>query len=393
MKYASNIISGDIGVADVNALKQVRDVTPGLFMLYEDNETSPFLALLSRIRQSRAAWNIKHEWAKKDFFPRWDAISAITSGNGTATIVLTPDNVDYFRKHDTVEVFSSGNHYYFYVSAVSTTVTLKTFDASVATVAVGDKMHIYSNANEELSNSPTGKSAQTDFEYNYPQFLRYPTTIGILELGTRQYTGDERSERVKEQMLEIKMSVERTLHFGERMNVTGPDSEKLVAMRGVKRFTETGGGDNILDWSGGSLTEATFREYLMEGPCKYGSKEKFFPMSTEMWMQIDSWAGTKQAIQSAGGPINILGMSFTRYMAPNGRTLMMHHHHMYEQEYEGWAQIIDLKSLALLPFGKNKLFTLHENIQENDLAGEKHEWRFLATLEISRNEYNGLIKR
>ena len=45
MQYASNVIVGDIGEADVNASTQVRDVTKGLFGYYRDNESSPFLLL------------------------------------------------------------------------------------------------------------------------------------------------------------------------------------------------------------------------------------------------------------------------------------------------------------------------------------------------------------
>jgi hypothetical protein len=406
MKYGSNLIIGDIGEADVNASKQMRDVTKALYSVYPKNEESPYLALLMRLtaakmenaqrvgRNVRRAYNVKHEWIKKDFFPRWDTITTVDSGNGTTSVTITPANIDYYRVGDAVEFFSA-THYYGYVHAkTSTQLTIKPVDGTTAlTLAANDPVHIYSTSNEELSNSPTGKSVKTEFEYNYPQFMRYPTTIGIFELGTKQYSGWEEDERIQEQFSEIRMSAERMLHFGERGKTTGPNGETLVFSRGMKRWSETAGADNVLDWSGGSLTESTFREWLMSGPCKYGSKRKFFPMSTELWMQIDSWANTKQNIQAAGGVIDILGMSFTKYMAPNGRILFMHHHHMYEQQYEGAGQIIDLEGVNLLPFGENPVFSYHPNIQDPDVAGKKHEWRFLATLEVPRSEWHGYIHR
>lgn len=395
-KYASTIITGNLGEGDVNASKHVRDVTPGLHGIYADNDQAPLLALLSKIQTKRKARNIKHEWAKKDLYPRWMEISTVDANNGTATVTVTFDSA-YGRIGDTVEFFGGTGGATTYgvleTNPSGNQFTVNSLDgtALLPTLAAGNKVHILSIAAEELSNSPAAKNVQDEFDYNYPQFLRYPTTIGILELGTLQYTGDERTERVREQMMEIKMSFERLLHFGERGKQTGVGGETQVFMRGTKRFTEVSNFNNVWNWGGGSMTEAQFREYLMEGPCKYGSKQKFFPMSSDLWLQIDGWAGTKQAVQAAGGPINIYGISFQRYMAPNGKILMMHHHHMYEEEYEGAGQILDLQGMGILPFGNHPMFSFHPNIQDNDVAGEKFEWRTIATLEVLRPEWNGYI--
>ena len=398
-KYASNLIAGNIGEADVNASTQVRDVTKGLFGYYKDNEQSPLLAFQTKARSGRKTHNIKHEWGQEDFVPRWDDVASITANNGTAAITLTVDNINYFREGQEIQFFGGTGGAVTHAVVTSKTAGTSTIIATsldgtslLPTLAADNRIHILGMSMPENSRRPDGLNVQSDYLYNYPSFLRYPTQIGIYELDTMQYAGQEKKRRIRNQMLECKMSWERQLIWGERGKRTATEGTQVFT-RGIERWVSTGAGDNVLDWSGGSLTQNTFDEYLLNGPCKAGSRNKMFYMSTELQMQIHSWSDTKQRIQIAGGPVTRLGVAFTRYLAPNGKVLWLHNHHMFEEEYEGHGCIVDMDGIELLPFGKNALLSFHGDIGENDLAGEAFEWRILGTLECKREDWHGYITK
>jgi len=398
---AANLISGDIGEADVLAGKQVRDVTKGFYMVYEKNQYRPILALQQAAAQAAQlkmrATNIKKEWTLKDFFPRWDTVSAITSGNGTGTIVLTPTTVALYRVGSTVMFFggSGGDTVYGVVTAVSTTITVESITGdNFPTLAVGNPIYRYSDSMTELSTLPTPKNVKDSQEYNYVQFMRAPVTIGVFEMGTEQYTGDEEQERRDEQELEIHMNFERNMLWGERGKKT-LSSKTAGFMRGTGRYTEVLGGDNILDWDGVNLTETQFRDWLMEST-KYGSMTKMFPCSATLFRKISSFSETKERIiagnTAAGNSGRTLGMHFVNYMGPNGKLLKMFHHHLMEEQHEGFGQIIDIPFLDVMPFGKHQLFEYHEGVHDPDLAGVSNEFWSLGTLQVRRPEVNALIR-
>lgn len=399
--YAGSVIVGDIGESEVLAGKQVRDVTKGFFMTYEKNQNYPLLALQQAAVQTAGvnmrARNLKKEWTLKDFFPRWDTVSAITSGNGTATIVLTPTNIDYFRVGSTVMFFggSGGATVYGVVTAKTTTITVESITGGLLpTIAAGNRIYRYSDSFTELSTLPTPLNVKDSQEYNYPQFMRAPVTIGIFEKGTQQYTGDEEMERKEEQDLEIRMNFERNLLWGERGKKT-INSKTAVFMRGVGRYTEVLGGDNVLSWDGVNLTQSQWDDWLMEAT-KYGSQTKIMPVSGTLFRKIHSFSETKQRMEIAasveGNRGRTIGINLINYMTPEGKILKLVRHHLIEEEHEGWGQIIDLPFLDVMPFADHALFEYHEGVNDPDLAGKSNEFWSIGTLQVRRPEVNALIK-
>jgi len=252
--YASNVLTGTLGVEDVNPAKQVRDVSNLLWKIVDKNYLYPFTALLSKLSMGPRAFNPKIEWIKKDIFPRWDTISSV-SGAGTPTLTITPSNIDYYTVSDMVEFpgrDTGTNTIHGVVTAKSTTITVQSIDGSnfPSTIEAGDSIHILGPANEDWSQMPTPKVVKDINDYNYIHFIRVPFKIGILQLEQKNYTGPERAERRIETGDEIKMSFERILIFGERGYRAGTNGRQYF-MRGLKRFIQQSGGDNILDWSSG----------------------------------------------------------------------------------------------------------------------------------------------
>jgi len=399
MPYAATVISGTIGVDDTVTGKDVRDVTPGLWMLLPQNRMAPMLAVLGRLPKGPVAFNPKIEFTTKDIFPRWDTIggSSITN-NGTSAITLTPSNYTWYRVGDEVEFPKSDtgtNQIHGVVTTASTTIVVTAIDGSTAlpTLAIGDPIHILSDASQEYSTMPTAKNVKDVQDYNYVQFLRYPFVVGNITLERKQYTGPERAERKEEQMKEIKMSFERALIFGERAKraKSGSMTGAQYFMRGLKRSIQQAAGDNILDWSGG-LTEAQWDEYLIEGPCKYGSQMKFLFASAELFLKLVEWAKGRNVIQTTLAPsTGTLGLSVLKYLAPNGTMLNVIQHHMFEEDYEGAALIVDPEYARLRPYGSQGIFQYHTEIQANDAAGIADEWRILSSLEVLRTEVHGWI--
>ncbi|MBU1173761.1 MAG: hypothetical protein KKD44_29675, partial [Proteobacteria bacterium] len=230
--YAADQITGTIGVEDVLAGKQIRDVDKGLYMILGDNHLAPMVAITGKtmaIKKRAVAKNPKFEWTRKDLFPRWTAAATAASAGTTLSFNVTADEGSFIKIGDEIEfpemVISATTTRVFYVTSITTdTVGLSPVgfqtDGSTAltcpAVTVGMRMHILSDASDEYSTMPAVKVVKDTQEYNYVQFLRKPYILGNIELEISQYTGPERTERRAETFREIKMEWEKVLIWGER---------------------------------------------------------------------------------------------------------------------------------------------------------------------------------
>lgn len=396
-QYAAAQITGTIGVEDVLAGKQVRDVTEGLFMILDDNHLAPMVAITAKnaLSRGKVATNPKVEWTRKDIFPRWaTALTADTAGT-TLGFNVESGQGDFFKVGDEVEfpemaISATTTRHGYVTSVTSDTLALAPVgfqsDGSTAltfpAVTIGMRIHILSDASDEYSTMPTVKVVKDTQEYNYVQFLRVPYVIGNIEGEVKQYTGPERAERRAETLRQIKMAWEKVMIWGERGYVAGSAGRKYFA-RGLKSSIESAAGDNILDWSGG-LTEAQLDEYLLEGPCKWGSQMKYWFLSTDLFLKIVELAKNKERIVS--NKVNSLGLAVLEYLAPNGKRLFLHQHYMFEEGYEGAGLIVDPDYVKIRPYGTQGIIKLHEEIQANDAAGVADEWRLLASIQADRTE-------
>ena len=400
--YAATAITGTIGVGDVESGKQIRDVTKGLFMIVDDNHLAPFVAVTAKthaLSPGAVAKNPKIEWTRKDIFPRWTAAATADTAGTTLSFDVTAGEGSFIKVGDVIEIpeqaISSTTTRCHYVTAITTdTVALSPvgFQAGTTTaltcpaVSVGQKIHIIADASDEYSTMPTVKTVKDTQAYNYVQFLRVPYVVGNIENEIAQYTGSERSERRAETLRQIKMGWERVLLWGEMGYISGSAGRKYFC-RGLRSYIVQAAGNNILDWSSG-LTEAQLDEYLVEGPCKWGSQQKYWFMSTDLFLKVHELAKGKERIVS--NKVNSLGLAILEYLAPNGKRLYMHQHYMFEEGYEGGGMIVDPQYAKVRPYGSQGIIKLHEEIQANDAAGIADEWRILGSLQVDRVEPHGL---
>jgi len=392
--YSAAQITGTVGVDDKLAGKEIRDVDSGLYELIDQNNLHPFVAVASSLASGRTAKNYKVEWTTKDIFPHWDLVAtgfAAGAADTACTVVVT--NADYFKVGDVIEfpeatVAASKVNQAVVTAKTTVTLTIHPIDAAYgcAVVVAGERIHNLSDSSAEYSTMPSIKLVKDVQEYNYVQFLRVPYAVGVFQMGTAQYTGDELDEREDETFKEIKMQFERQCIFGQRGKYTQTGVGVKFFMRGVVTYINDAAGDNILDWASG-LTEAQFDEWFVDGPGKFGSMERDWYVGGELLTHIHQWAKTKERIMSAGGSkVDTLGLHITRYMAPNGKILNIQQHHMFEEAYEGAGLIIDHQNIDYRGFSENGNFQHHENIQANDVAGVANEWRLIATIVVKRTE-------
>ncbi len=125
--YAATAMTGTIGVGDVLAGKQIRDVTTGLFMIVDDNHLAPFVAVTAKthaLKRGAIAKNPFIEWTRKDIFPRWSAVATADSAGTTLNFDCTAGEGGFFKVGDVVE---------FPEQAISSTTTRCHYVTSVGT--------------------------------------------------------------------------------------------------------------------------------------------------------------------------------------------------------------------------------------------------------------------
>ena len=399
--YAATQITGTVGIDDKLAGKEIRDVDTGLYELVDQNNLHPFIAVMSSMSSGRTAKNYKVEWTQKDIFPHWDVVAtgfSVGAADTACTVVVT--NADYFKVGDVIEfpeatVAAAKINQAVVTVKSTTTLTIHPVDAAYgcAVVVAGERIHNMSDSSSEYSVMPGIKLVKDVQVYNYVHFMRVPYAVGVFQMGTSQYTGEELDEREEETFKEIKMQFERQAIWGERGKYTDTTYGVKLFMRGIVSWINQADGDNIYDWSAG-MTEAQFDEWFIEGPGKFGSMERDWYVSAELLTHVHSWAKSKERILSAGGAkTDSLGLHITRYLAPNGKVLNIQQHHMFEQAYDGAGLIVDHASLDMRGFSENGNFQHHTNIQANDVPGEANEWRLISTVVVKRVEPHGWMHK
>ncbi|MBD3224931.1 MAG: hypothetical protein GF313_09385, partial [Caldithrix sp.] len=78
----ASVLTGTLGVDDVNTNKKVRDVTPGLQKKYKNID--PLFRIYNALPAGRVAKNEKVEWHKKDRLPRWAWLTTDVGESGSA---------------------------------------------------------------------------------------------------------------------------------------------------------------------------------------------------------------------------------------------------------------------------------------------------------------------
>lgn len=403
---ATTVLNGALGVEDVLAGKAVRDVTPGLQRKYPD--ISPLFMIFNAIPKGRTAMNPKVEWTLKEDLPREHYLTTDVAQGATATLIPAQTAGG---SADTTP-FKTGDVIWYPNGTMSATVTnigvVTTVNAGVSIVVTpvgwqsnleasakvlfsatttGDRIMILHDASEEYSQKPTAKVTKDSQEWNYVTFLRAPYIVGNILKDQKNYTGPERSERRDETYRDIRIQAENAVMWGDRYYRAGTNGRQYFC-RGLHEYIRQGAGSNILtNWSAG-LTASQLDEYLVKGPGMYGSDNKLWFMSNDLFLKVTEIGKEGKRIDMTRS-VRKFGLAFLEYLAPDGKTYYLRRHHLFNGEMAGYGMIVDPAFAKLRPYGTQGTMRLMTEIQENDRAGIADEWQVIFSLEVSRIEPHG----
>lgn len=402
----TTVLNGALGVEDVLAGKAVRDVTPGLQRKYPD--ISPLFMIMNALPKGKTAINPKVEWTLKEDLPREHYLTTTVAQGATATLLPSQTSGGAV---DTTP-FKLGDVIWYPTGTMSATVTnigvVTTVNAGTSIVVTpvgwqsnleasakvlfsattsGQRIMIMHDASEEYSTRPTAKVTKDTQEWNYITFLRAPYIVGNILMDQENYTGPERAERRDETHRDIRIQAENAILWGDRYYRAGTNGRQYF-VRGFHEFIRQGAGSNILtNWSAG-LTMAQLDEYLVKGPGMYGSMNKLWFLSNDLFLKVTELGKQNNRIDLAR-QVTKFGLAFREYVAPDGKTYYLHPHHLFNGEMAGYGLIVDPAFAKIRPYGTQGVMRLLTEVQENDRAGVSDEWQIIFSLEISRIEPHG----
>jgi hypothetical protein len=413
LKQASTAIQGVLGVDDVQAAKQVIDMSPSLQKLYKND--TPLFRIFNMLPKGPTATNYKINWLTKDEYPLWNYLTtSVAAGSAGATVTLIPATTSggsadttRFKVGDVVQVpdvvVTDSVTNLGVITQVNSGVSIvvdpigydsngDSTDKAFGATTANSEIYTLHDASEEYSQSPTAKVVKDGTEWNYINFQRVPYIIGNIEKDMKQYSGPERTERSDETMKLARRGAENALIWGDRYKIaTGAGGNGAqFFMRGFWEYIRVGAGSNILsNWTAG-LSEKDWDEYLTQGPCKlgYGGNTRFLFCSTELYLKLHSLMKDKTGNLPEA---SAFGMTFEKYKAPGGKTILIKEHALFSNAHEGKGLIVDPTMARIRPYGTQGTLRLLRDIQENDRAGIKDEWQSIFSLQLNRMEPHGII--
>ena len=376
------LVAGQRSTGTLNTeTRRVRDVTPALSQLEPD--AGPLTTLLTKLRK-KAVTDPKIEWFEDQLLPRFSTLTA-TLATGDAT--MTVNDPTYFRKGDIVRVNKSEN---VLVTATPTanpvSITRAFGEVAAAAAAVGNQLHILSNAVMEGDTGRSVLSTQRVPQYNYCQIVRDPWGLTGTAAETNTFAGKDWDEESSKQLIEHKKHLEYMFILGQRKELTtGTNPQR--ASRGIERFITT----NVTD-IGGTLTEALLDNFLRTA-FRYGRKQKLGFMAPIVAQAINGFA--KEKLKTVVGASSY-GITLTRYENA-GRVVLLHEHNLMSNfdlnDFSGIGGemlLLDIEDI-MARYVKGR-FTVHRtNIQANDSDSRQDEYLSEVGLEAHQELKHGKL--
>lgn len=349
---------------NIPSSRRVRDVAKRI--LYLDPDAAPLTLVLAKAR-TRVVTNSKYEWMEKDLPARWDAINNGAGYSDAATDVVV-DNGDKFLVGDVVNIVRTGEKVR--VTAVDTATETLTIVRSVGSTAAAaiidnDALQIIGNSQSEGGTSPTPKSHQETYPFNYTQIVKTAFEVTGTESVSENYTGPDRPRLRAEKAIEHKIDLERTAIFGEREIDTSSTNNPIRYTGGFLFYAD----ENVKDF-GGTLTEPemeTWSEDLFHHTA--GSDTRLLLSAATPISVINQLAVAR--IQMVPKE-KTFGLSISQWITAHG-TFLIAKHRLLEnspvgdttQGYGGYMLALEPSRLAYCPL-RERNTKLLVDVQAND---------------------------
>ena len=392
---AQTVIRAASSTENIPAARRVRDVASEIDIL--DPSAAPLTLILNRTN-SKVATNSKFEWAEKDLPARWIRLDEELDTTETAWTVVTPGG-NYVSVGDLLKVMSTGEiakvssygsaTVINVVRAVAGTYNDKTNGAATTGVTDADVL-IIGNAYAEGASSGTEKSHEESWLYNYTQIIRTPFGVTGTEDASENYTGPDLARLAKEKAIEHQIDLERTALFGQRNIDTTSTANPVRYTGGFFDFCDTE--SNVVDVSG-VLTEPELESHLQDVFAHTGASDTRTAFCSPLLISIlDQIAVAKSEMVPSN---EALGMKIRQYVTSHG-TLNIVKHRLLENGpngdgYGNYMISLDTGRLKKRPL-RGRDTKLRENIQANDIDGQKNEYMTEVGWEVRAPLVHGILK-
>ncbi len=400
-------IQGSALTSNINQDQRVIDMSEEI--AFKAPRISPFLFLAQRPSMPygnpetgaktvsfnlRGVFNTTFKWLEDELRDMSTTTSAQIADATTLWVAVT--NVNIFQLGDIVDVVPTGE--ILRVDEIDTVgLQIKVTrgwgtTAAAAASATNNTLLIIGNVNAENARSRPTSDILTTTKQNYIQTTRNPFDGSDKTQQTQLYgIQDYRMYKRNTKFLEHLYNIESSLLFGQPFSGTEyQGSSPEIQTGGVLYFVN----QNVQDMGGGALTKADFEDWLADA-FDFGSDEKFLFCGKAVSKAISKFAGdTSSAPVSTVYVQNLattFGIKIRTYQSDNGIVHIIRHGLLKGDTYKGYGILIDPKFMRMARLKKGDWFKMYPDIQENDRAGWKDEYRTDFGLELRLPINHGLL--
>lgn len=406
-------ISGQSNTGITNTSQLVRDVDPKVFYLqaFQYPLASLLMTMGTRLEKDQASDKMQLKGSqikkKKTVNPKFEhtenemlksAFNPTASVAAVdATITISTSDDDYFvAGMDILLVNAAGSREIARVTSVgsgSLTVTRNVGSTGAIALTTGDFFYNMGVVRAEDSVSTTSIQAKGETLYNYVEFLSEPFGLSEIEQATQHYDLDDPYESLAMQALaRMKQKLEFMFWFGHR-DILNSGTNPVYHNGGILYWLESQFTDvNILD-VGGILTKQAWEAWLADG-LRYNSMNKFVFCSQAVMTAVAGFASNSLALADIN--ISVYGTVIQKYMSPNGVVYLVREPLFDEvSSMNGAAVMLDMANVSLRYLdgnGKNLDLKRYDEIQENDRAGKKGEWKGVVGIDVWGGKTHSILK-
>ena len=396
-----------------NTSQLVRDVDPKVFYLeaFKYPLASILMTMGTRLEKDsggdkmqlkgsqikkRKTVNPKFEHTENEMLKMvFNPTAAVTAGASSISVSTTDD--DYFVANmDILLTNAAGQREVARVTSVSAgslSVTRNVGSTGAITMTSGDYFYNMGVVRAEDSVSTTQVQAKGETLYNYCEFLSEPFGLSEIEQATQHYDLDDPYESLAMQALgRMKQKLEFMFWFGHR-DILNSGTNPVYHNGGILYWLESQFTDvNTLD-VGGILTKQTWEQWIADG-LKYNSMNKWVFCSSPVMTAVSGFASNQ--VRPAEVNIAQFGTVITEYLSPQGKVYLVREPLFDEvAAMNGGAVMLDMSNISLRYLegnGKNLDLKRYDDIQENDRAGRKGEWKGVVGIDVWGGKSHSILK-
>lgn len=277
--------------------------------------------------------------------------------------------------------------------ATNTVKVTRAFGTTAAnSIANGATLLIIGNVNAENARARPTSDIIPVTKTNYIQTVRNPFDGSDKTQQTELYgIKDYRMYKRNTKMVEHLYNCESALLFGEpKLSTEYNGTNQEIATGGLLYWLNQNGMN-----ANGPLTKADFEDWLGD-VFEYGSDEKFLFCGRNVSKAISKFAGDMSSAPVSTVYVQNLattfGVKIRTYVSDNGILHIVRHNLLKGPVYGGYGIAVDPKQMKLARLRKGDWMKLYTDIQENDRAGWKDEYRTDLGLEYKLVQTGGVLK-